>query len=224
MQVAAGVVGDPAPHRAAADLPRVGRPGRDPRSLPRSRGVEGLEVRADQHILVGAGAVRAPCDRAGGGVERGRASRARRTRRRCCRPAPCPYDQRRHRHGLALVDVAELRVPLRLAGRCVDRDGVAVERVEEDRAVGVRRAAVHEVAARDALRRRRAASGRTPLRRRAGLAQVERVEDVRKRRDDVHRVADDERRGFVAGDGAGREGPGDAELRDVAGVDLRSGR
>ena len=32
--------------------------------------------------------------------------------------------------------------------------------------------------------------------------------------------ADDERRGFVAGDHAGRERPGDPEAADIAGVDL----
>ena len=41
----------------------------------------------------------------------------------------------RHGHGLAAVDIAELRAPYRLAGLYVERNGLAVERVEDVLAV-----------------------------------------------------------------------------------------
>ena len=46
------------------------------------------------------------------------------------------------------VEVRHLRAPELLARRRVDGDGVSVEQVVEDLAVGVRGAAIHDVAAR----------------------------------------------------------------------------
>ena len=89
-EVQLGVVADPAPDGAAADLPVVRRPGRDAQVLALVLLVERLEPRADQAVGVGAGAVGRPGDLARLGVERREPARARRTRRRCCRRGPCP--------------------------------------------------------------------------------------------------------------------------------------
>ena len=60
-----------------------------------------------------------------------------------------------------------------------------------------------------------------PLLRRAGLGEVQRVEDVGVRRHDVHRVADDDRRRLLAAvPGAGGKGEFHLELADVGAVDL----
>lgn len=102
----------------------------------------------------------------------------------------------------------------------IHRDGVRVQRVVDDLAVGEGGAAIHQVAAGDALRR----GGRpwlvAPLRRGPRAAQVERVEHVGEGRDDVHRRADYERSALVAAEVAGRERPGHLQVPHVPGVDL----
>jgi hypothetical protein len=62
-------------------------------------------------------------------------------------------DERRHGDGLTLVQIAELRHPLFLACRRIERDRAVIERVEKDRSIRVDEAAIHHVAAGDALRR-----------------------------------------------------------------------
>ena len=54
----------------------------------------------------------------------------------------------------------------------------------------------------------------------AVVVQVERIDVVREGRVDIHHVADDQRRAFVAAQHAGREGPGDLQVLDVVLVDL----
>ena len=54
--------------------------------------------------------------------------------------------ERRHGHGLAGVDVAEPGVPKLLSGLRVERDGVIVERGDEDLAVIVGKPATHDIA------------------------------------------------------------------------------
>ena len=219
-QVLLRVVGDPAPHGAAADLPGLGRPGMDTEILALVLVVERLELVADQHVLVGAGAVGAPGDLAGIRVERGQ-------------PAPHPQlaaavpdqhlaadDQRRHRHRLAARDLAELRAPQFLAGIGVERHGLVIQGVEEDFAVGIGGAAIDHVAARDALRRRGRFGLELPLDGPARLGQVDRIDDVGVRRDDEHRVAGHDRRRFLALLDAERKCPGDLELLDVIRRDL----
>ena len=73
------------------------------------------------------------------------------------------HDDRRHRDRLARVEVAHLRAPELLARCRVDGDGVSVEQVVDDLAVGERRAAIHDVAARDAHRRLRVLRAELPL-------------------------------------------------------------
>src|SRR5438105_4152844 len=69
-QVLLGVVGYPAPHGAAADLPLVRRPSADPQIRPAILRVKWLEILADQHVLIRAGAVSPPGNLAGVRVER----------------------------------------------------------------------------------------------------------------------------------------------------------
>ena len=95
-----------------------------------------------------------------------------------------------------------------VARRGVDGDGVSVEQVVEDLPVGERRAAIHDVAARDARPPACAFSGRNfHLSGWPGCVRSSAYDDVGVRRDDVHRVADDERLSLVAAQHAGGEGP-----------------
>src|SRR4029078_3428178 len=138
-------VADPAPHRAAAILPMVWRPARDPEILGLQGIIEGLEVIADQHVLVGPGRVSPPCDRAVLLVKRSN-------------PTAHPHlaaaiadedfslgGERRHGDGLAFADLAELRMPKLLPGLGVQRDGVIVERGDEDLALVICEAAGYNV-------------------------------------------------------------------------------
>ena len=114
------------------------------------------------------------------------------------------------------------RLPQFLARLGIERDQVALQRVDVDlAALVVRHAAVHEVAARDRDRVRRLLRDVLPDQRRAFLGQVERVHDVRERRVHVHHVANDEGGSLVATQRARRERPGRLQARDVRRVDLR---
>jgi hypothetical protein len=97
-----------------------------------------------------------------------------------------------------------LGAPGFLAGGGIHRDALAVEGIHEDAAVGIGDAAVHQVAAGHALGFRVRVRLEFPLHRRAGFAQVERVQVIRERRDHVHRVADHDGRGFLAAVHPGR--------------------
>lgn len=129
-------------------------------------------------------------------------------------------DEGRDRHRRADVDGAEPRAPGFLAGPCLHRHRLAVQRVEQHTAIGEDRAAVHRVAAGDALRRGAGLRLVYPAHRRAGLRKVERVEDVGTGRQDEHRVADDDRYQFLAAIDAGGEGEGDLQAGHVLCIDL----
>jgi len=182
--------------------------------------VERLEPRADQHVLVRTGAIGLPRELSATFIERGEPAANAHLAARIADDDFAVRDQRRHRQRLALLDVAELRAPHLLAGPGVDRDRLPVERIEDDLAVRIDRAAIDRAAAGDALRRRRRFRLEHPFLRCAGPGQVERVEIVGKRRDQVHCPVDDERRRFVAVGRRGREREGEGELGHVRGRDL----
>ena len=121
--------------------------------------------------------------------------------------------------GLALGGIAVLHRPDDRAGLGVERDERRVRLMEEDLAVGIGQAAVDGVAAhhRDDVG---ILLGLIFPENLAVVVEVERKDSIRERRVDVHDVADDERRAFVAAQNAGRERPGWRELVDVLGVDL----
>jgi hypothetical protein len=182
-------------------------------------GVERMEAGADQALGVRAGRVRAPRDRTGLAVDRGQPAAHAELAAGVSDQDTAVDGDRRHRHGLALVDVAELGVEHLAAGRRVDRDQVIVERREVDLAVGEHRAAVDQVAARDA-------AGGIIVRRlvspqhRAAVREVERDQPVGERRDQVHGRADHQRRGLVPVARLGIEAPRHREPCGVAGRDL----
>ena len=130
-------------------------------------------------------------------------------------------DKRRHRCRLTLIHVGDLRLPKLLATLGVDRDGVSVQQVVDDLAVSVDRAAVDRVA-----------TGNTdgcgvdvgpvlPFERIAFAREIEGVENIWERCDDVHRVAEDERLAFMAAEDTGRKAPDRAQPSGVARRDLR---
>src|SRR5882724_6236858 len=114
--------------------------------------IEGPEAPTDQHLAVRSAVVGPPEHLAVLEIE-------------CCDPAtdshlttavphedPAIYDERRHGHRLTAIDVAQPRLPHHLPTLGVQRDRDVVESVEDDLAVGVGSAAVHDVATRLALR------------------------------------------------------------------------
>ena len=113
-----------------------------------------------------------------------------------------------------------LRPPDLLAGLDVDRDRFRVEQVVDQFAVVIGPAAKHRVAARLADRERRRVGLKRPLDRRGRLREVQRVSNVGKRRDQIHRVADDQRRALVAVLRAVGERPGEFQIGDVGRIDL----
>ena len=147
-----GIVLNPAPHGATANLPMVRRPGVNAEIRSLVLRIRRLEVRADQHVLVRAGMVGAPDDLA-------------RVLVYGCQPAAhahlaaavpdqdfALYDEGRHRDGFALVDVGEFRMPEFLARVGVDRNGIAVERIQEDLAIVIAQPSRDHIAAGDASR------------------------------------------------------------------------
>jgi hypothetical protein len=150
-QIALRIERDPSPYRATARLPGFRRPAADAQVLALVAGVERLERRADQHILVRSRAVRLPHDPAGGGIQRGQPATHAELAAGDADQYLVFHHQRRHRHRFAAIDVAQLGAPELLAGGGIERDGLAVQRVEEQLAIGEHGAAIDHVAASYAL-------------------------------------------------------------------------
>ena len=129
------------------------------------------------------------------------------------------HHEGRHRCGFAFSDVGDRRIPYFAPCARIDCDGVAIEQVVDDLAVGVEGAAVDDIATRDADRIR--ADGRPvlPFQRIAFLLQIERVQHIRIRRDDIHRVVHDQRLTFMSAKDAGGERPDGVQPRGVLRID-----
>ncbi|MGF6918248.1 hypothetical protein OKW28_002421 [Paraburkholderia sp. 40] len=120
--------------------------------------------------------------------------------------------------GFAGFRIAVLRAPHHLARLRVQRDELGVGLLQEDLAVAICETAIDGVAAhhRDDL----FILLRLILPDERLILQVDRNNLVRKRGVDIHRVADHERRAFMAAQHAGRHGPCDLQFADVVLVDL----
>ena len=182
--------------------------------------VEWLEVGTDQHIGIGTGVVGLPHDLAVFRIQgRDPAAHAHLASGIADQDFAL-HHQRRHGDGLADMDVAEFSLPDLLAGLGVNRDRVAVEGIVEEPAIGKYRAAIDHIAAGNALRRCFRLRLVLPFERRPWLGQVKRIKDVGIRRDDIHRVVHDERRGLLTLVYPDREGKRDLQLADVLRVDF----
>ena len=217
------VVRYPTPDRAASDLPRVGGPGFHTQILAPVSGIKGLEGGADQHVLVGTGAVRPPELLAGGGVERREPATNAELAAAVADQHPTFHDERRHGERLAELDLSELCTPELLSARRIERDRMVVERVEKKAPIGVDRAAIDHVAARNALGAGVRLGIEFPLHVRARLGEIEREDVIGIGRDDVHGAADHDRCGFVAFFHARREAECELQPARVGGSDLVEG-
>ena len=215
-----GVVGDPAPHGRAAPLPgAIGPAARAELGAADIRWVEGS--RPHEHSVIRAEIVGRPDDAAAVKVERLQPAVDPELAARGADDDPVANDQRRHGRGFPIGDVRNPRLPhLAPRGR-IDGDGVPVEQVVDDLAVGEDRAAIDRIAAGRSDRVGADVGTVFPLQRVALARQVERVEDVRPRRDHVHRAADDERLPLVAAEHAGGECPSRVQPARVVGGNLR---
>ncbi len=197
------VVGNPTPHGSTADLPAVRRPARDAEILTAVGCVEGMKPRSDQNIAVRTGAPRGPGDLAIRQLQRRELSAHAEGRAAVADQDLAVDDERRHRDRFAVANVAGSRLPDLLAVVRVQGNGLVIERVEDDLPVGIRGAAIDDVAACHALRRRVGVRLVGPFHCRGGLLEAERVQIIRIGRHDVHRAADDERSRFMSLEHAG---------------------
>src|SRR5204863_1738378 len=110
---------------------------------------ERMEIGADQNVRVGTGAPRLPHQGAASRVERGQPAAYAEFAARASDQDPAVRDQRGHGDRLADIDVREPRAPDFAPGFGVERDGLPVERVEEQPAAGEDGAAIDDVAAGD---------------------------------------------------------------------------
>ena len=205
-QVQLGIVGIPAPRRAATDLPLLSLPGvgagiRADR-LAEMRGL----LRVDQRVAVRAHRIPAPHALAGlHVVSRHRPAHAELAARDADDHLVLE-DHRGRRAGLALGRIAVLLRPHDVAGLGIERDERRVGLVQEDLSVRIGGTAVHGVAAHH----------RNDIGILLGLVfpkdlaigiQVQRVDDVGERSMDVHHVSDHQRSAFVPAQDAGRKCP-----------------
>ena len=218
-EVEVGVVGIPAPGRAAADLPLIALPGVGAGvRADRLAEVGGL-CWIDQRIGVGAFGIAAPrqlavLDIVGADPSADAVFAARNANEHLVLD-----DHRRIGAGLSLGRISVLHRPDDRAGLRVEGDEGGVRLMEEDLAVGVGHAAIDGVAAHDSddgwiL------PGLVFPEDLAVVVEVKRKDGVGVRRMNIHHVADHQRGAFVTTQNAGRESPGWRDLVDVVGVDL----
>src|SRR5204863_1329885 len=120
----------------------------------------------------------------------------------------------------SMADVAGPRLPDLLTVDGVQRDGLVIERVEDDLPVGIDGAAVNNVATRDTLCGRIRVGLIGPFHGRGGLLKAKRVEIIRIGRRDVHRATNDEWSGLVTLGQTRRKREGKPEIGGVADVNL----
>jgi hypothetical protein len=183
-------------------------------------GVERREPLPDQHVFVRPGIVGAPGDTAVLRVQRRDPAADAELAAAVADHDLAQGHERRHRDGLADIDVAEPGPPELLAAPGIERDRLAVERVVEHPALGIGNTTVHGIAAGDPLGGRERLRLVLPLERRAGLREVERIQNVRIARDHEHRALGHDRRRLLPAQHPQREGPGDAKPLDVPNIDL----
>src|SRR2546427_7961113 len=214
----------PAPRRAPARRPLIALPRRHPLVLLTEMWVGFVEVIGEQNLSVGALAVGAPDALAGLDVIGRHGPADAELTAAHANDDLVLHHVRRAGHRRADLRVGVLGLPRLFAGLGVEGDQGAVELVQEDLAVCVRQATVDVVTARDRLNARVLLREVLPL----DLAhirtlQVERIDVVRKRGVNVHRVADHEGRSLVTTERAGRERPRWSQVLDVVSGDLVEG-
>ncbi len=218
-QVQVRIIREPAPDRAAADLPLVAFP-----AVERAVGADGLaqmggRLGVDQHFVVGAGGIGFPRLGPVGQIQR---------RHPAAHPVFAARDpdhqlvlDRHGGHGQGFADcgVADLGRPFHLAALGIQRHDGGVGLRQEDHAVGIGQATVDGIAAHH---RDHAGilHGFIPPDDAAVVVQIQRKDVVGERRMDIHDVADHQRGTFVPAQHPGRERPGNAHVADVVAVDL----
>ena len=200
------IVGDRSPHRSAAGVPAViGPTARTQVNTAVVRRFEG--TRSGEHVLVRSDVVRGP-DRAPAlQIQALDPSVDPELTARCADDDAVPDHQGRHGHGLPIAHVGDLRAPQFPAGARLDRHGVPVEQVIDDLSVGVEGAAIDGVATGDPDGVRAHVRPIFPPQRISLLGEIECVQHVWPRRDDIHGVADHQRLALVSSENTRREGP-----------------
>ena len=129
-------------------------------------------------------------------------------------------DHRSAGAGLADLRIAVDRFPDHFTGLGIKRNHRRVCLMQDDLAVGIGQATVDRVTAHDRDRVGILLRLVTPLDRTVRV-EIQRENRVGERSMDIHNAADHQRRALMAAQHAGGECPGDFQIADVAGVDLR---
>src|SRR6185437_4306644 len=141
-EVEFGIVGNPTPDRAAAPLPLACSPRGNAEIFALIFCVKRFEIGTDTGVLVGAAVVGTPQNLAGLYVKRRKlAANAEFASAIADEHNVLDYD-RRHGDRLAELNIADLRLPSRLARIRVNGDGMCVKRVVNDLAVRERCSAI----------------------------------------------------------------------------------
>ena len=218
-EVEVGVVGIPAPGRAAADLPLIALPGvgagvRADRLAERRR-----LFRIDQRIGVGTFGIAAPRQLAVLDIVGADPSAHAELAAGDADEHLVLDHHRRIGAGLAFRRIAVLHRPDDRAGLRVERDEGGVSLMKENLAVRVGEAAIDGVAAHhsdDAW----ILPGLVFPEDLAVVVEVKRKDGIRERRMNIHHVADHQRGAFVTTQNACRKRPHRGDFLDVLGVDL----
>ena len=220
-QIQIRVEGEPSPDRAAATFPGVSVPGVERRIGNFIVGVERFETRADADFVVRPHTVVSPSHAAGIDVVGGDVA---------------PYalfsahhadddfvvDDERHCAGrFTYSDVGVFSAPNDFPVLGVEREDLSVQRAVENLAVGVGQSARFRTAAcrLDCRIDLQDFGPEFPFDG-AVASEIEGVDVIRLRRDDVHRIADHERRGFMRVENSELHAPRHRQVLDVREVDL----
>ena len=200
------IVGDRSPHGSAAGLPAVIGP--TARAQINAAVVRRLEGTCPgQHVLIRSDVARGP-DRAPALEVQALDPAVDPELAAGCADDDAILDhQGRHGRGLTIAEVGDLRVPQLPAGVRLDGYGVAVEQVIDDLPVCIERTAIDGVAAGDADCVRTHVRPIFPSQRIPFPGEIECVQHIGPRRDDVHGVPDHQRLALVPSEHPRGEGP-----------------
>src|SRR5271154_4557648 len=130
-----GIVGDPAPYRAAADFPEIFRPCRHAQIFTALRWIKWLESGTDQDFAVGAAGEGLPDDLTGVDVQPAQLAAYAHLAAAVAHEDTILHHQGGHGNGLASIEVGDLRLPNLFPGCRINGDCISIESIKENASV-----------------------------------------------------------------------------------------